>query len=284
MMRASVLLAEGVAALRAAGLDGAAVDARVLLAHALHIPRDRLTLVLQEDASAEAQARFRAAIAARARYQPVAQIIGRRAFYGRDFIVTQDVLDPRPDTETLVGAALEKPFARVLDLGTGSGAIALTLLAERPKAFGLAVDLSPAALDVAARNAEALGLSDRITLQRSDWFETVTGQFDLIVSNPPYIGAPELAELAPDVRLFEPRMALVPAQDDGTGLAAYRIICAEAGGFLRVGGWLMVEIGYRQADAVQTLFHAAGLSSVSLRHDLSGHPRVVMGRRAGYDK
>ncbi|MBN2760248.1 MAG: peptide chain release factor N(5)-glutamine methyltransferase [Rhodobacteraceae bacterium] len=280
-MRASVLLAEGVAALRAAGLEGAASDARVLLAHALHIPRDRLTLAMQEDVSPEAQARFRAAIAARAQHQPVAQIIGRRAFYGRDFIVTPDVLDPRPDTETLIAAALEQPFARILDLGTGSGAIALTLLAERPAATGLAVDLSPAALDVAARNAEALGLSDRITLKRSDWFETVAGQFDLIVSNPPYISTPELSELAPDVRLFEPRMALVPAQDDGTGLAAYRIICAEAGRFLRLGGWLMVEIGYRQADAVQTLFHAAGFASVSLRQDLSGHPRVVMGQAGG---
>ncbi|MCC1481519.1 peptide chain release factor N(5)-glutamine methyltransferase [Roseibaca sp. Y0-43] len=280
MTRAGVLLAEGVATLRAAGLEGAAGDARVLLAHALGIPRDRLTLALQDDVPAPAMARFHAAIAARAGHQPVAQITGRRAFYGRDFIVTPDVLDPRPDTETLIDAALEQRFTRLLDLGTGSGAIALTLLAERPETTALAVDLSQAALDVAARNAQALGLTGRVEMRRSDWFASVAGQFDLIVSNPPYIGTPELDALSPDVREHEPRMALVPAGDDGTGLAAYRVICAQAGAFLRPGGWLMLEIGYRQGDAVQALLRDAGFDAVGLRHDLSGHPRVVIGQAA----
>jgi len=278
-MRVADLLSEGVVTLRAAGLDGAAADARLLLAHALGVPRDRLTLVMGDPASSAQADTFRALVGARAARQPVAQILGRRAFYGRDFIVTPDVLDPRPDTETLIDAALEHPFARVLDLGTGSGAIALTLLAERSQATALAVDLSPPALQVAARNAQAQGVADRVTLRGSDWFSAVDGQFDLIVSNPPYIGTPELAALAPDVRDYEPRMALVPQGDDGTGLAAYRVICAQAAAYLAPGGWLMVEIGHSQGPAVQDLFCLAGLAQIRVRHDLSGHPRVVQGQR-----
>jgi release factor glutamine methyltransferase len=278
-MRAAALLAEGASALRAAGIDGAAADARILLAHALGVPRDRLTLALAEDAPMAAITRFRTSIAARAAHQPVAQIIGQRSFWGRDFVVTPDVLDPRPETETLVSAALEQPFGHLLDLGTGSGAIALTLLSERPSATARAVDLSAQALQVARANATALGVADRVQFQQADWFEGVVGPFDLIVSNPPYISQSEFAALAPDVRVFEPRMALVPAGDDDTGLAAYRTICKGAYPQLLPGGWLMVEIGYRQGPAVTALFTACGLQNVSLRHDLSGHPRVVMGQR-----
>lgn len=282
-MRAADLLAEGVAALRAAGLDGAARDARVLLAHALGVPRDRLSLIMGDPAPDGATQSYRRAIAARAKHQPVAQITGRRAFWGRDFIVNPDVLDPRPDTETLIKAALEQPFTCVLDLGTGSGAIALTLLAERPEATALAVDLSHAALEVAARNADALGVAARVELRHSDWFAEVKGHFDLIVSNPPYISTPELATLAPDVRVHEPRMALVPVGDDGTGLAAYRIICARAGALLTRGGWLMVEIGHRQGTAVQDMFRRSGFVNVAQHLDMSGHPRVVLGQAARHD-
>ena len=279
-MRVAELLTEGVATLRAAGLDGAARDARVLLAYALTVPRDRLTLVMGDPVPDSAIQRYRSAIAARATHQPVAQIVGRRAFWGRDFIVTPDVLDPRPDTETLIEAALEIPFARFLDLGTGSGAIALTLLAERPQATALGADLSQAALDVAAQNARALELSERVELRCSDWFSAVAGRFDLIVSNPPYISTPELATLAPDVRAYEPRMALVPQDDDGTGLAVYRVICAQAGAYLAPGGWLMVEIGHSQGPAVQAMFGAAGFVNIAFRKDMSGHPRVVLGQAA----
>lgn len=278
-MRAADLLAEGVAALRAAGLDGAAGDARVLLAHALGVPRDRLTLAMGDSAPDSAIACFRRAIAARADHKPVAQITGQRAFWGHAFIVTPDVLDPRPETETLIEAALEQRFETVLDLGTGSGAIVLSLLAARPQARAVAVDLSQAALDVAARNADALDVAQRVTFRHSDWFAAIEERFDLIVSNPPYIGTPELAGLAPDVRAHEPRMALVPAGDDGSGLAAYRVICAQAAAHLTQGGWLMTEIGHRQGDAVQALFHASGLVNVGLRHDLSGQPRMVLGQR-----
>lgn len=279
-MRASALLAEGVAALRDARVDGAAGDARLLLAHALDVPRDRLTLVLGDPVSDNLIERYRRNIVARAGHKPVAQITGRRMFWKHEFIVTDDVLDPRPETETLIAAALDLPFAHVLDLGTGSGAIVLSLLAERANAQAMAVDLSPAALRVAARNALALGVGDRVTFRHSDWFEAVDGRFDMIVCNPPYIGQQELVALARDVRVHEPRMALVPADDDGTGLAAYRMICARAMRYLTHAGWLMVEIGCAQGDAVQHLFHAAGFARVGLIRDLSGHARVVVGQAA----
>ncbi len=276
-MSASALLADGVRRLAAAGVEGAGADARRLLAHALGVNAARLTLVLPDSVTPEQTAAFNAMITARARHQPVAQIVGHRLFWGRSFIVTPDVLDPRPETETLIAAALEVPFESVLDLGTGSGAIILTLLAERATARGVAVDLSAAALNVAARNAQGLGVDGRLTLQPSDWFSNVTGQFDLIVSNPPYIGTPELEHLSPDVRDWEPRMALVPAEDDGTGLGAYRVICAQAPAFLREGGALMVEIGPTQGVAVAALFSQAGLQDVTILPDLDGRARVVRG-------
>lgn len=280
MTTAAQLLAEGVEQLRAAGVDGAARDARWLLAHALGVDATRLTLVLPDPAT-DAQAQvFRNLISARARRQPVAQIIGKRMFWGRSFQVTPDVLDPRPETETLIQAALEQDFSTVLDLGTGSGAILSSLLAERGRAQGVGVDMSPAALRVAAENARLLGVQARAQFQQSDWFSNVTGRFDLIVSNPPYIGAQELETLSPELRHWEPRMALVPDADDGTGLAAYRIICAQARDYLQPNGWLMVEIGAGQGAAVQTLFHAAGFSDVSVLCDMSGHDRVVRGRAA----
>lgn len=276
-MRAADLLVAGVRRLTAAGIAGAGADARRLLAHALGVDASRLTLVLPDPVTPEQEAAYDAMITARAQFQPVAQILGARLFWGRSFAVTPDVLDPRPETETLVAEALTLPFADVLDLGTGSGAIVLTLLSERPDACAVAVDLSPAALDVAQRNAQALGVDGRVTLAQSDWFAQVTGQYDLIVSNPPYIGTPELAALSPDVRDWEPRMALVPAGDDGTGLAAYRVICARAPDFLRAGGALMVEIGPTQGPDVAALFTAAGLQDVAILTDLDGRARVVRG-------
>ncbi len=277
-MTAQALLARGTRVLRAAGIDGAAQDARRLLAHALGVAPARLLLVLPDPVDPAAAARFDAHIAARARHQPVAQIVGARAFAGHDFKVTPQVLDPRPETETLVAAALDAEFARVLDLGTGSGAILLALLAARPAAQGLGVDLSPAALDVARANADRLGVAARAEWRCADWCAGLTGRFDLIVSNPPYIGAETHAALAPDVRAHEPRMALVPAGDDGTGLAAFRAICAQAPRHLAPGGRLLVETGHDQGGAVQALFRAAGLVAVTGHDDLSGHPRVVAGR------
>ena len=263
--------------LTAAGVEGAARDARLLLAHALQIAPDRLTLHLADRLSPEAEARFEAAVNDRVRRRPVSQITGQRLFWGRSFRVTSDTLDPRPETETLIAAALETPFARVLDLGTGTGAILLTLLAERPTATGLATDASEAALAVAARNARALGLADRASFSQSDWFAGVEGRFDLIVSNPPYISEDEMADLSPEVRDWEPRLALTPG---GDGLAAYRAIAAGCGAHLAPGGRLMVEIGPTQGAAVAALFAGAGLSLVRVWPDMDGRDRVVEGRAA----
>ncbi|HRO15392.1 MAG TPA: peptide chain release factor N(5)-glutamine methyltransferase, partial [Paracoccus sp. (in: a-proteobacteria)] len=204
------------------------------------------------------------------------QIVGWRDFWKHRFRVTRDTLDPRPETETLVAAALDRPWRTVLDLGTGTGAILLSLLADRPGAAGLGVDLSPAALDVARANAAALGIN--AAFAQSDWFSAVHGQFDLIVSNPPYIAAAEMAGLSPEVRDWEPRAALT---DEGDGLGAYRAIAAGAGAHLAPGGWMMVEIGPGQGAAVAGLFCAAGLHQVTVAPDLDGRDRLVSGRSAG---
>jgi release factor glutamine methyltransferase len=263
--------------LRAAGVEDAARDARLLLAHAMGLDPDRLILH-QADALTPAQAQaFDAALAARIARQPMAQILGRRQFWGRSFRVTRDTLDPRPDTETLVAAALQRPFLNLADLGTGTGCILLSLLADRPLARGLGVDVSPAALAVAAENARALGLSDRAKFRRSDWFSAVPGRYDLIVSNPPYIAAGDIAGLAPEVRDWEPHLALTPG---GDGLDPYRILARSAPARLTPGGRILVEIGPTQAQAVAGFFAAAGLVDVDILPDLDGRDRVVQAVKA----
>ena len=271
---AAEALRAGIAHLAGAGLSDAAGDARLLLAHALDLPRHRLSGALSAPMPAEAVRRFDAALRARAARQPVSQIIGRRAFWKHEFRVTRDTLDPRPETETLIEAALAEPFASVLDLGTGTGAILISLLAERPQARGTGTDISAAALSVAQENAANIGVC--ATFLESDWFAAVTGSFDLIVSNPPYIALDEMAGLAPDVRDWEPRQALT---DEGDGLAAYRAITAGAGAYLAPGGRLMVEIGPTQAAQVTALMAAAELSDLRVLHDLDGRDRVVCGRK-----
>ena len=218
---------------------------------------------------------FEISISERLARKPVSQIVGRRAFWRHEFEVTSEVLDPRPETETLVEAALSEPFTRVLDLGTGSGCIAISLLANRPKAIGLATDIEPAALSLTMRNAERLGVSKRLDAAQSNWFDEVLGDFDLIVSNPPYIAASELADLQPEVRDWEPRQAL---SDQGDGLSAYRAIAAGARGHLNAGGRVLVEIGPTQAKIVGRFFTDAGLAGVDVIPDLDGRDRVVLAR------
>jgi len=219
---------------------------------------------------------FLAMAAQRARRVPMAHILGYRDFYHHRFIVTSDVLDPRPDTEALVAAALEAPFTRVLDLGTGSGCILLSLIAARAQTSGTGTDISDAALEVARHNAARLALTNRAALIRSDWFAAVEGTFDLIVSNPPYIAAEEMDTLQPEVRLHEPRIALT---DEADGLSAYRRITAGAPDHLASGGRLMVEIGPTQAQAVSWMMLDAGLQQIRVITDLDGRNRVVAGRK-----
>lgn len=273
MSEARAALSEATARLAAAGIDNAAGDALALMAHALDLPRHALRDALARPLPPAAAARFGAAVAARVDRQPVSQILGWRDFWKHRFRVTRDTLDPRPETETLVAAALELPWRSVLDLGTGTGAILLSLLADRPGARGLGVDLSEPALEVARGNAAALGI--KADFLCSDWFSEVAGRFDLIVSNPPYIAAAEMAALSPEVRDWEPRGALT---DEGDGLGAYRAIAAGAGAHLAPGGWLAVEIGPTQGAAVAALLAGAGMQAPGIRRDLDGRDRVVIAR------
>jgi release factor glutamine methyltransferase len=258
--------------LQTAGIERAGRDLRLLLAFAIGIPPDRLTLVLDDPLSDAAAVRFEAAVQARVSRQPVSQIVGGRQFWGRWFRVTPDVLDPRPETETLIAAALDGTFSRVLDLGTGSGAILITLLAERRMATGTGVDLSEKALSIAAANAASLAVADRAIFLQSDWLRAVSGTFDLVVSNPPYIAEAELPGLAPEVLQWEPRLALTPG---GDGLAAYRSILRDIRLVLTPPGRVLLETGAGQGDAVAALCRAAGLRAVTVLQDIDGRDRVV---------
>ncbi|MEM1267408.1 MAG: peptide chain release factor N(5)-glutamine methyltransferase [Pseudomonadota bacterium] len=265
------VLAKAVRTLRAAGIDGAERDARWLLAHALSVPPDRVGPMLSHPVSG-AEALLAPLLAARLERRPVSQITGARLFWGRSFEVSSDVLDPRPETETLIAAALEgNAPGRLIDLGTGSGCIAVTLLAEWPTARGLATDLSAAALKVAARNAEAYDVSDRLSLAEGSWWNSVVGRFDLVLSNPPYIAASEMPGLAPEIRLWEPQMALTPG---GDGLDAYRAIAAGLEARLAPGGRALFEIGAEQGVRAAGLFHELGFV-VRILPDLDQRDRVL---------
>ena len=261
-------------------LDGCALprlEARALLAHVLNVAREHLIAHPDARVPATAAAAFAALAAQRRGGVPLAYLLGRKEFYGREFRVTPAVLVPRPDTETLVDAALAclgtLSAPRVLDLGTGSGCIAVTLKLERPDAQLVATDLSAAALDAARGNANALGAD--IDFRLGDWYRALpTGAaFDLIVANPPYVakGDPHLAELS-----HEPGLALT---DGGNGLHCLTAIIAGAPSHLGEDAWLVVEHGYDQADAVAGLMRAAGLRSIEAHRDGGGQLRVTRGRR-----
>jgi len=268
-------LGRGIRRLSAAGVPEPGRDARLLYRWAAGLEPAALAARLEEPADGSEIARFEAAIAARAERRPVAQITGARRFWGRDFAVTPEVLDPRPETETLIAAALAEPARRILDLATGTGCILVTLLAEWVSATGIGTDLSAAALAVAARNARRHGVAGRADLVAADWFEGLAGRYDLILANPPYVATPELAELAPEVVRHEPRLAL----DGGTdGLAAYRRIAAGALAHLAPGGRILVEIGPDQTGHVLDLFTGAGLREATVLRDIEGRDRVISAR------
>lgn len=257
-------------------------EARLLLGHLLG--RDNAWLEAhRDDAVAPEVAQKMSALATRrAAGEPVAYLLGMREFYGRDFAVTPDVLIPRPETELLIDIAKEKLFAgdaaNILDLGAGSGCLAVTLALELDWARVVAVDVSPAALAVARGNARRLGAQAQVDFVEGDWFAGLSPQrFELIVANPPYVAAgdPHLAE--GDLR-FEPQNALT---DHADGLSAIRRIVAEAPRWLAPGGWLWIEHGYDQAAAVRELLAAAGFAEIEQRHDLAGIVRVSGGRAPG---
>lgn len=277
-MTAAQAMVAATARLRAAGVPDPARDARVLLAHAARIEASRVTLIAPEDLDSDIADRYEQLIALRSVRVPVSHLLGERQFYGRRFKVSSDVLDPRPETETLIEAALAVPFERVLDLGIGSGCILVTLLAENPTATGVGVDLSEAACLQASANAVLHNVQARAEIKQSDWLDNVQGQFDLIVANPPYIALDEMAGLADEVRRHEPKMALT---DGGDGLGAYRKIAESIMAHLLPGGRVLVEIGPTQAGAVIALLAQAGLKGLRIARDLDGRDRVICASR-GY--
>jgi len=267
--------------LKAAGVDSPVIDARLLLEAAAGASRGDILADPQRPLTAGQARALDELVARRERREPISHILGRKGFWSLMLRVTPDVLTPRPETELVVDEALrgfpEDCRFRVLDLGVGSGAILLAILAERPAAEGLGVDASDEALAVARENAADLGLSDRATLLRGDWTKGLSdSSFDLVVSNPPYVRSGEIETLDPEVRNFEPRLALDGGAD---GLDAYRRLAPEILRVLKPGGRFIVEIGHGQAADVESLFLAAGGQSVHLERDLQGRERIVAGSK-----
>jgi release factor glutamine methyltransferase len=263
-----------------AGIESPEVDARLLLGHALRL--DRAQLVAQDDRLLDAREidTASALAARRLRREPVSRILGTKEFWSLPIAVTPDVLVPRPETETIVEAVLDAvgrdgtkmEKLRILDIGTGSGALLLALLKELIAAEGTATDISAAAIDVARENAKRNKLAARCNFVVCDIAAGVQGKFDLVVSNPPYIARADIAALAPEVRSYDPPAALDGGND---GLDAYRAIAAETPRLLAPGGRVFVELGAGQEGAVSALFTKAGLRVTAARKDLAGIPRAL---------
>ena len=275
---------EAASLFRKVGIETPELDARLLLCHAAGLTHEAYIARTGGKLAADAAARLESFIARRLEREPVSRIIGTREFYGREFLVDRHTLDPRPDTEIPIETALEfvaqqgsrnRP-RRLLDLGTGTGCILITLLAELPQARGLGTDISATALELATVNARRLGVAERARFVCSDWLGAIDGKFDLILSNPPYIPSAEIAGLAEEVAKHDPRLALDGGAD---GLDAYRRIAAGAPQALAPNGKVLVEIGAGQAEAVAEIFAKAGLildGDTAMRRDLAGRARLVM--------
>ena len=272
-------LRNATALLRAAGIEGAGDDARRLLCAVLGLSAAQILARPERPMGSEDAETFSRCIARRVAREPVSRILGEREFYGRPFAVSPATLDPRPDSETLIGAVLElaasegwraRPL-RILDVGTGSGCLLLTLLAELPDASGVGTDTSAAALSIARSNGQRLGVAHRAQWLAADGLETIRGTFDILVSNPPYIPTAEIVGLDPEVRCFDPPSAL-----DG-GVDGLRFFHRLAAGIPAVvpHGWAVLEMGYDQADAVAALLASRGLETIGLYRDVSGKRRCV---------
>jgi release factor glutamine methyltransferase len=272
----SDLLQLGISKLNPVVGDDASRETFLLMAHATGRQVSTLRLNLEDNVDAGSVNKFVHAVEMRSKSQPIAQIIGRRAFWKNDFIVTPDVLDPRPDTETLVEQAAKMRGVRtILDLGVGSGCILLSLLGEFPQATGIGVDVSEAALEVARQNAVSLGYDGRASFKLGNWCHDIDQKFDLVVSNPPYITADAMGGLSPDVLNWEPRIALTP---EGDGLGAYRELISGAPKLMNANAYIVLEIGFDQAVAVSDLLFAQGFTNVKTINDINGKDRVVQGQ------
>ncbi len=279
------LLRDTAVALAAAGIDNARFEARLLLAKASGLSTEQLIARGRDEAPAGTVPALRALTARRVQREPMAYILGEREFWGLTFKVTPDVLVPRPDSETVIEAALARLTDRtrawrILDLGLGSGCLLLTLLKEFGNASGVGLELSAAALQVARDNARLLGVADRADLRQGDWrvpgwTDALDGPFDLVVSNPPYIEQGAIDGLMPEVARHEPRLALDGGPD---GLSAYQLIAAAGRKLITSGGWLLVEAGEGQAPEISRIFVAVGLHPEAPAKDLAGIERVVPGK------
>jgi release factor glutamine methyltransferase len=264
-----------------AGVADAALDARLLIEHFSGTTRADAIADPERSIDPEAVQAVEAALTRRAAGEPVHRILGHRDFYGLRLALSPETLEPRPDTETLVDAVLpfvNRTVARqggcsILDLGAGTGAVALALLSAAPLAIATAVDISDGALATAAGNAQALGLESRFTVKKSDWFTEISGRYDAIVSNPPYIRSDDIGALQKEVRDFDPLLALDGGCD---GLAAYRVLAAGARQYLKHDGVVGVETGSSQKEDVAGLFVLAGFDLIEAVRDLAGHDRVLV--------
>jgi len=274
------VLADAAARLRGAEVGSAALDARLLLAAALNVAPAHLVANSDRILDPAAAARFGGLVARRLRREPLAQILGHREFWSLEFIVTPDTLIPRPDSETVVEAVLAenqdraRPL-RILDLGVGTGCLLLSLLSELPAATGVGVDRSARGLRVAHANALALGLLARARFAVSDWAEAVSGCFDVVVSNPPYIADDAIANLSPEIARFEPRAALAGGAD---GLVAFRRIAKDLQRLVAPSGIVALEVGVGQADGVEGILDDVGFRVSVRRRDLGGIERCIIGR------
>lgn len=270
--------------LQAAGVADPLLDARLLIGEVVAFSLTDFVMKPDRPLTQEEQARIASMIERRAGGEPVHRILGHREFHGLDLLLSKDTLEPRPDTEVLVDTLLpalkeavsHKGSARILDLGTGTGAICLALLKECPDATGIGSDISTGALETAAKNASRNGLETRFEIMQSDWFEKISGRFDIIVSNPPYIRSDIVTTLDREVRHHDPMAALDGGQD---GLAPYRLIAADAGRFLVENGIVGVEIGFDQRLDVSAIFASNGFSLVEAVKDYGGNDRVLIFRR-----
>ena len=281
------LLSGAIAQLQNAEIASARLDASLLLAHTLGKDRHFIMLYPAYGVEASLVDKFQQLIERRAKNEPVAYLIGKKEFWSLDFTVTCDTLIPRPDSETLVQAVFDKVAAialhkslppelqtlRIADIGTGTGCLLISVLKGLPLATGMAIDIHPGALDVAKHNAQLHGVNGRIAFRQSNWLENIREMFDIIISNPPYITQSDYNHLMKDVRDYEPQIALVAGDD---GLDAYHIIASQALERLNHQGYLLVEVGYAQAEQVSEIFTRQGLRFDEIRYDLAGIARCVI--------
>jgi len=277
-MKISEILTPAKQKLKTSGIATPFLDAELLLASALGKKREFVIGRPEYEVANHDREVFEVLIKRRASFEPVAKIIGIKEFWGQDFIVSRATLDPRPDSESLIEAALElfpdkNSAFKILDLGTGSGCLLLTILKEYPNSQGIGVDIAQDTLNIAILNSQKIGLAKRSNFILNDWTDGMEGKFDLIISNPPYIKKSDIEKLAPEVSIYEPRLALDGGHD---GLEFYRKLAPEMMGLLNKEGYAIFEFGKEQHLEIKEIFENAGMNFISFKNDLSDEPRCII--------